>query len=66
MSTFDKYVHGDIDRRAFLDALQKLAVGGLTATALYQILSPNFAWAIQVEKGDKRRDKLKGKTRLSF
>jgi carboxymethylenebutenolidase len=51
---FDRYVHGDIDRRAFLDTLQTYAVGGLTATALFKILQPNFAWAIQVEKNDKR------------
>lgn len=50
----DRYVHGDIDRRAFLDKLQTFAVGGLTATALFKILQPNFAWAIQVEKNDKR------------
>lgn len=51
---FDRYVHGDIDRRKFLDTLQTFAVGGLTATALFKILQPNFAWAIQVEKNDKR------------
>lgn len=52
--TLDRYVHGDIDRRAFLEKLQTFAIGGLTATALYQILKPNFALAIQVEKSDKR------------
>lgn len=51
---FDRFVHGDIDRRAFLDSLQKVAVGGLTATAIFEALKPNFAWAIQVEKDDKR------------
>lgn len=51
---FDRYVHGDIDRRAFLETLQTFAVGGLTATALFKILQPNFAWAIQVDKNDKR------------
>jgi len=51
---FDRYVHGDIDRRAFLDKLQTFAVGGLTATALFKLLEPNFALAIQVEKNDKR------------
>lgn len=51
---FDRYVHGDIDRRSFLDALQKFAVGGLTVAALFESLAPEFAWAIQVEKNDKR------------
>lgn len=51
---FDKYVHGDIDRRAFLNDIQKFAVGGLTVAALFEALAPEFAWAIQVEKNDKR------------
>lgn len=52
--SFDKYVHGDIDRRTFLDGLQKFAVGGLTVAALFESLAPHYAWAIQVEKSDKR------------
>ncbi len=52
--TFDRYVHGEMDRRSFLDALQKFAVGGLSAAAIYEALKPEFAWAIQVEKTDKR------------
>jgi carboxymethylenebutenolidase len=52
--SFDKFVHGDIDRRTFLDTLQKFAVGGLTAAAIFETLRPNFAWAIQVPKDDKR------------
>jgi carboxymethylenebutenolidase len=31
---FDKYVHGGIDRRGFLDGAAKFAVGGLTAAGL--------------------------------
>ena len=52
--SFDKFVHGDIDRRTFLETLQTFAVGGLTAAALFETLRPNFALAIQVEKTDKR------------
>lgn len=51
---FDKYVHGDIDRRAFLDRLQKFAVNGLTAMALFKAIAPNFALAVQVAADDKR------------
>ncbi len=51
---FDRYVHGEMDRRSFLNGLQAFAVGGLTAAALYKILRPNFAWAIQVEENDER------------
>lgn len=52
--TFDRYVHGEMDRRAFLEYLQKFAVGGLTAAALFDLLRPNYAWAIQVPENDRR------------
>ena len=51
---FDGYVHGGISRREFLDGAQKFAVGGVTAAALFQMLKPNYAWAIQVPPDDKR------------
>ena len=54
LNLFDKYVHGDIDRRAFLDGAQKFAVGGLTATMIWESLRPNYAWAQQIPKDDKR------------
>ena len=54
LNLFDGYVHGRIDRRAFLDGAQKFAVGGLTATALFEMLRPNYAWATQVAEDDSR------------
>jgi carboxymethylenebutenolidase len=54
LDLFDLYVHGDIDRRAFLDGAQKFAVGGVTATMIWESLRPNYAWAQQVPKDDKR------------
>jgi len=54
LNLFDKYVHGDIDRRAFLDGAQKFAVGGMTATMIWEALRPNYAFAQQVAKDDKR------------
>ncbi len=51
---FDAYVHGNIDRRGFLDKAQKFAVGGLTAVGLLAALSPNFARAQVVPKNDAR------------
>jgi carboxymethylenebutenolidase len=51
---FDAYVHGNLDRRGFLDRAQKFAVGGLTAAGLLAALSPNFAAAQVVAKDDKR------------
>jgi carboxymethylenebutenolidase len=54
LNLLDRYVHGGIDRRQFLDGAQKFAVGGVTAAALFQMLKPNYAWAIQVPPDDKR------------
>lgn len=54
LDLFDQYVHGDIDRRAFLDGAQKFAVGGVTAVALWESLKHNYAWAQQVPKEDPR------------
>ncbi|TFL11123.1 dienelactone hydrolase family protein [Pusillimonas caeni] len=51
---FDQYVHGALDRRAFLQKAARYAVGGLTATALLDSLKPNFAWANQVPESDER------------
>ena len=52
LNLFDQYVHGDIDRRGFLDRATTFAVGGVTAAMLLDQLSPVFAQ--QVAKDDKR------------
>jgi len=54
LNLFDGYVHGGISRRQFLDRAQRFAVGGVTAAALFEMLKPNYAWAIQVPPDDKR------------
>jgi carboxymethylenebutenolidase len=54
LDLFDRYVHGDIPRREFLDGAKKFATGGLTAMAIWESLRPNYAWAEQVPKDDKR------------
>jgi carboxymethylenebutenolidase len=54
LDLFDRYVHGEINRRAFLDGAQKFAVGGVTALALWESLRPNYAFAQQVPVDDKR------------
>jgi carboxymethylenebutenolidase len=54
LNLFDKYVHGDIDRRGFLERAAKFAVGGMTAAMLLDALSPRFTEAQQVAKDDKR------------
>ena len=43
LNLFDQYVHGAISRRAFLDGAQNFAVGGVTASALFEMLKPNYA-----------------------
>jgi carboxymethylenebutenolidase len=54
LGLFHRYIHGGISRREFLDGAAKFAIGGLTATALWDMLRPNYAWAQQVPKDDKR------------
>src|SRR5947209_5698089 len=54
LNLLDGYVHGGISRRQFLRRAEKFAVGGATAAALFQMLKPNYAWAIQVPADDKR------------
>ena len=54
LDLFHLYVHGEIDRAAFLSRAGKFAVGGLTAAGLLAMLKPNYAWAQQVPKDDKR------------
>jgi carboxymethylenebutenolidase len=54
LDEFHLYVHGDIDRRTFIDRAGKYAVGGLTAVGIFEALKPNYAWAQQVPKDDKR------------
>ena len=54
MRLFDGYVHGGLSRRQFLDRAAKYSVGGFTAAAMLEALQPNFAWAQQVARNDKR------------
>jgi len=54
LNLFDKYVHGDIDRRGFLERAARYAVGGMTASMLLDALSPQFAEAQQIPKDDAR------------
>jgi carboxymethylenebutenolidase len=54
LNLFDQYVHGQVDRRGFLDRAAKFAVGGMTAGMLLDALNPTFAEAQQVAKDDER------------
>jgi carboxymethylenebutenolidase len=53
---FDAYVHGGIDRRAFLERAARFAAAGMTAAGLLDALSPRFAQAQQVPPKDPRID----------
>ncbi len=52
LDLYDFYAHGKISKREFLDGAAKFAVGGLTAVALLDMLSPNYAMAEQVSFND--------------
>jgi carboxymethylenebutenolidase len=54
LDLFHEYQHGDMDRRSFMDHLGRFATGGLTAMAIFESLTPNYAWAQQVPPDDKR------------
>ena len=52
---FDRYVHGLIDRRGFLDGSAKYAVGGMTAVGMLEALSPKYGEAqTQIQPDDAR------------
>ena len=52
LDLYDYYAHGKISKREFLDRAGKWAIGGLTALAILDTLSPNYALAQQVEEDD--------------
>jgi carboxymethylenebutenolidase len=51
---YNLFIHGEISRRAFMDGVQKFAVGGLAASAIVEALMPNYAQGQQVPKTDDR------------
>jgi len=54
LKLFDRYVHGLIDRRGFLEGAGKYATAGATAAGLLDALSPKYAEAQQITKDDRR------------
>ena len=52
LDLYDYYAHGMITKRQFLDRAGKYAIGGLTALAMLDMLSPNYALAEQVSFND--------------
>ncbi len=54
MGLFDKFVHGDISRRDFLNQAAQYTVAGVTASSLLAALTPKFAEAKQIDEADPR------------
>src|SRR5580692_9169558 len=51
---YNLFIHGEINRRAFMDGVQRFAVGGLAATTIINALMPDYAAGQQVAKNDDR------------
>lgn len=51
---YNLFIHGVISRRAFLDGVQKFAIGGLAVSTVIEALMPDYAGAQQVAKNDER------------
>lgn len=51
---YDRFTHGGLDRRAFMERLATLAGGGAAASALLPLLQNNYALAETVPEADPR------------
>ena len=51
---YNKFIHGGMSRRAFMDGVQRLAIGGLAASTIVEALMPNYALGQQVSRTDDR------------
>lgn len=51
---YNLFIHGIISRRAFLDGVQRFAVGGVTVAAVIAALMPDYAKGQQVARNDDR------------
>jgi carboxymethylenebutenolidase len=54
IDAYNLFIHGNINRRAFLDRVKKVAVSSAAAAALVDQLMPNYAAAQQVSPTDPR------------
>jgi carboxymethylenebutenolidase len=51
---YNQYVHGEISRRSFLNAVKQFAVAGLSAGAIVKALMPDYAMGQQISRDDER------------
>lgn len=54
IEAYNLFIHGEIDRRSFMDRVKKVAVSGVAAAAIVDQLMPNYAAAQQVSPTDAR------------
>lgn len=54
IDAYNLFIHGEIDRRSFLDRVKKVAVSSVAAAAIVDQLMPNYAAAQQVSPTDPR------------
>jgi carboxymethylenebutenolidase len=51
---YTQYIHGEINRRSFMDRVKKFAVLGLSANTIVQALMPDYAMGQQIARDDER------------
>jgi carboxymethylenebutenolidase len=51
---YTRYIHGEVNRRDFLNGVKRFAIAGLSAAAIVDALMPNYALGQQVAKDDER------------
>ena len=51
---YNQFIHGFISRRVFFERVQRLAVGGLAASAVIEALMPDYALGQQIARTDDR------------
>jgi carboxymethylenebutenolidase len=54
VALYNRFIHGEISRRSFLEGVQRFAIGGLAASAVIEALMPNYAHGQQVSRTDER------------
>jgi carboxymethylenebutenolidase len=54
IEAYNLFIHGEIDRRSFMDRVKKVAVSTVAAGAIVDQLMPNYAAAQQVKPNDDR------------
>jgi carboxymethylenebutenolidase len=54
IALYNEFIHGGISRRAFMQGVQRFAVGGLTAATIVKALMPDYIRGQQISRTDER------------